>query len=110
MRSFPAEDVATVNGRHILRSDFMTQIQVESGVPYAQASRAQREKVLGEMVDEELLVQRGLEVDLAATDPDVRAALVSGVNLQVDADIIAQQPTQEQLLAYYNQHIEKYSA
>ena len=52
VRSFPAEDVATVNGRHILRSDFMTQIQVESGVPYAQASRAQREKVLGEMVDE----------------------------------------------------------
>ena len=48
-------------------------------------------------------------MDLAATDPDVRAALVSGVNLQVDADIIAQQPTQAQLLAYYNQHIDKYS-
>ncbi len=110
VRTFPAEDVATVNGRHILRSDFMTQAQVEAGVPYAQTSRAQREKVLDEMIDEELLVQRGLEVDLAATDPDVRQALVAGVNLQVDADIIAQQPTQQQLQDYYNQHIDKYSS
>ena len=109
VKSFPPEDVATVNGRHILRSDFMTQTQVEAGIPYAQTTRAQRAKVLGEMIDEELLVQRGLEVDLAATDPDVRAAMVAGVNLQVDADVIAQQPTQDQLQAYYNQHIDKYS-
>ncbi|MEI9965064.1 MAG: SurA N-terminal domain-containing protein [Caulobacteraceae bacterium] len=110
VRTFPPEDVATVNGRHILRSDFIAQIQVESGQPFAQTTLAQREKVLQEMIDEELLVQRGLEVDLAASDPDVRQAMVAGVNLQVDADVLAQQPTQQQLYAYYNQHIDKYSS
>jgi parvulin-like peptidyl-prolyl isomerase len=109
VKSFPPEDVALINGRQILRSDFRTQTQIEAGVPFDQTSRAQRLKVLNEMIDEELLVQRGLEVDLAATDPDVRAAMVAGVNLQVDADVIAQQPTQAELTDYYNQHIDKYS-
>ena len=110
VRSFPPDDVATVNGRQILRSDFRTQTQIEAGVPFDQTTPAQRQKVLNEMIDEELLVQRGLEVDLAATDPDVRAAMVAGVDLQVDADVIAQQPTPAELMAYYNQHIDKYSS
>jgi len=110
VKTFPPEDVALVNGRQILQSDFRTQLEIEAGVPFAQTTRAQREKVLQEMIDEELLVQRGLEVDLAATDPDVRAAMVAGVNLQVDADVIAQQPTQQELLTYYNQHVDKYSS
>jgi parvulin-like peptidyl-prolyl isomerase len=109
VKSFPPEDVALINGRQILRSDFRTQTQIEAGVPFDQTTREQRLKVLNEMINEELLVQRGLEVDLAATDPDVRSAMVAGVDLQVDADVIAQQPTQKDLTDYYNQHIDKYS-
>ena len=110
VKTFPPEDMALVNGRQILRSDFRTQLQIEAGVPYAQTTQAQRDKVLNEMIDEELLVQRGMEVDLPATDPDVRTALVAGVNLQVDADIIAQQPTQKELVDFYNAHLAKYSS
>lgn len=110
VKSFPPEVIALVNGRQILRSDFRTQTAIEAGVPWEQTTRAQREKTLNEMLDEELLVQRGLEVDLAATDPDVRSAMVAGVNLQVDADVIAEQPTPAQLKAYYDAHIEKYSS
>ena len=109
VKSFPPEDVALINGRQILRSDFRTQTQIEAGVPFDQTTPAQRQKVLNEMINEELLVQRGLEVDLAATDPDVRSAMVAGVDLQVDADVIAQQPTQAELTDYYNRHIDKYS-
>jgi parvulin-like peptidyl-prolyl isomerase len=110
VKTFPPEDVALVNGRHILRSDFMTQVQVEAGTPFAQTTYNQRLKVLREMIDEETLVQRGLEVDLAASDPDVRTALVAGVNLQVDADVLAEQPSEAQLRAYYDKHIAKYSS
>jgi hypothetical protein len=55
------------------------------------------------------MVQRGLEVDLAASDPDVRAAEVAGVQLEVDADVLSQQPSNEQLEAYFNMHRDKYS-
>ncbi len=106
----PAEDVALINGRHILRSDFIAQTQVETTLPFDQTTKEQRLKVLNEMVDEEILVQRGLEVDLAASDPDVRAAEVAGVQLQVDADVLAQQPSDEQLQAYFTAHKDKYSA
>jgi parvulin-like peptidyl-prolyl isomerase len=105
----PAEDVALVNGRHILRTDFITQTQIETALPFDKTTKEQRQKVLGEMLDEELLVQRGLEVDLAASDPDVRAAEVAGVQLQVDADVLAQAPTEDQLKTYYNAHMDKYA-
>ena len=110
IKSFPAEDIATVNGRHILRSDFRTQTQVEAGVPFEQTTPPQRLKVLNEMIDEEVVVQRGLEIDLAASDPDVRSAMVAGVDLQVDADVIAQSPSQQELYAYYQRHLDKYSS
>ena len=105
----PAEDVALVNGRHILRSDFITQTALEASIPFEQTTKEQRQKVLEEMVNEELLVQRGLEVDLAASDPDVRAYMVAGVQLQVDADVLAQQPTDEELSKYFEAHKDKYT-
>ena len=110
IRAFPPEDVALVNGRHVLRSDFITQTEITAGVPFAQTTPAQREQVLNDMINEELMVQRGLEVDLAASDPDVRQAMVAGVNLQVDADVVAQRPTEAQLRDYFEKHLEKYSS
>ena len=105
----PAEDVALVNGRHILKSDFIAQTQLETSLPYEMTTKEQRLKVLNEMLDEELLVQRGLEVDLAASDPDVRMAEVMGVQLQIDADVLAQQPSDAELEKYYEAHRDKYN-
>jgi parvulin-like peptidyl-prolyl isomerase len=105
----PPEDVALVNGRHILRTDFIAQVQLENSIPYEQSTPEQRRKVLDEMVNEELLVQRGLEVDLAASDPDVRAYMVAGVQLQVDADVIAQRPSEEDLDKYFQANKDKYT-
>jgi parvulin-like peptidyl-prolyl isomerase len=106
----PPEAIALVNQRQILRSDFMTQAQTEFTVPFAQTTREQRRKVLEDMIDEELMMQRGLEIDLPSYDPDVRNALVAGVELEVTADVLAQQPTPDELHAYYDQHKDKYSS
>jgi PPIC-type PPIASE domain len=106
----PPEAIALVNQRQILRSDFMTQAQTEFTVPFAQTTREQRRKVLEDMIDEELLMQRGLEIDLPSYDPDVRNALVAGVELEVSADVLAQQPTPNELRAYFERHKDKYSS
>jgi hypothetical protein len=105
----PPEDVALVNNRPILQSDFVTQTQIETGAPFHDATPADRQHVLREMIDEELLVQRGLDVDLAASDPDVRSAMVAGVNLQVDAEVLASQPDPAALRAYYAAHATRYT-
>ena len=107
--TLPAEDVALVNGRHILRSDFVAQTEITQAANFADTTKEQRLKVLNDMLNEELLVQRGLETDLAASDPDVRAAMVQGVNFQVTADITAQQPAEADLMKYYEEHRDRYS-
>src|ERR1700690_4309265 len=109
-RGVPPEAVALVNGRAILRSDFMVQAQAQFTLPFSQTSTAQRRKTLDDMVDEELMMQRGIEIDLPSYDPDVRNALVAGVELEVSADALAQQPTEQELRQYYQAHEDRYSS
>jgi hypothetical protein len=108
-QTVPPEDVALVNNRPILQSDFVTQVQAETGAAFKDATPADRRRVLQEMIDEELLVQRGLDVDLAASDPDVRSAMVAGVNLQVDAEVLASRPDEAALRAYYAANRDRYA-
>jgi parvulin-like peptidyl-prolyl isomerase len=104
----PPEAIALVNQRPILRTDFITQVQTQYSVRFAETTAEQRQKVLDDMIDEEMMVQRGLEVDLPSFDPDVRSTLVAGVELQLYADVLAQKPSQQQLQAYYDAHRTKY--
>lgn len=108
-RIVPPENVATVNQRPILRSDFATQLEAELGMPLDQSTRADQLKVLDAMVREELLVQRALELDFAETDQDARNALVSAVSQQIIAEATTSQPTDEQLQEYYQQRKAKYA-
>lgn len=109
-RIVPPENVATVNQRPILRSDMVTQLEAELGMPFDQSTRADKLKVLDEMIREELLVQRALELDFAETDQDARNALVSAVSQQIVAEVTTSQPTDAQLKEYYDGNQAKYSS
>lgn len=104
----PPEDAALVNQQPILISDFTTQLQSEFGIPISKATEAQRKKVLNDMINEELMVQRGLEMNLPGSDPDVRTAIVAGVELQNSANVLAKEPTEAEMQAYYDQHKDRY--
>lgn len=106
----PAEDVALVNQQPISRSDFLLQLQTLYGVDLRHATVAQRRGVLDDMIREELFVQRGKELDVASTDPDVRAAMVNSVELEIASDAITAQPTESQLRAYYAVHSARYAS
>ena len=106
----PPEDVALVNQQPISRSDYLLQLQTLFGVDLVHATREQRQKVLDDMIREELFVQRGRELDVASTDPDVRSALVNAVELEIAADAVTAQPTNKQLQAYYTLHHERYAS
>src|SRR6202041_4189062 len=108
--SVPAEDVALVNQQPISRSDFLALLQTLYGVDLPHATAAQRRKVLDDMIREELFVQRGKELDVASTDPDVRAAMVNSVELEIAADAITAQPNEAQLRAYFAAHRSRYAS
>jgi hypothetical protein len=106
----PAEDVALVNQQPISRSDYSLQLQTLYGVDLSHATVAQRRKVLDDMIREELFVQRGRELDVASTDPDVRAAMVNAVEQEIAADAVTSQPSEPQLRAYYAAHQARYAS
>jgi parvulin-like peptidyl-prolyl isomerase len=108
--SVPSEDIALVNQRPVLRSDFVTQLEGETGETFEQTSRAERLKVLDEMIREELLVQRGLELDFAETDQATRNALATAMDQQALAEATTSQPSEQQLMDFYDKHPDKYSS
>lgn len=107
--SVPPEDVALVNQRPILRSDFINQLEAETGLKFSESTEADRRKVLDEMVREELLVQRGLELDFAETDQSTRNALVSTVTQQVTVSVTTDQPSEAELRGFYASHQAQYA-
>ena len=104
----PPGDVALVNGAPILTNDFMIEVEAVEGQPFADVAPAVRSKILHEMIDEELMVQRALALDLPEQDTGVRSSLVSGVNALVTAPIQGQPPTDDELRAYYAAHRANY--
>ena len=105
----PPENVALVNQRPILRTDFIAQAETELGKTFAETTTGERLKVLDEMIREELFVQRGLELDFPGTDPDTRTALVAAVEQQVVADVTTHQPTDAELQKYFDDNHGSYS-
>jgi parvulin-like peptidyl-prolyl isomerase len=53
-------------------------------------------------------VQRGKELDVASTDPDVRSALVNAVELEIAENAITSQPSEAALRQFYGAHQERY--
>lgn len=100
----PPGYVALVNDKGILLSDFQAQTASATGKPFAQTTRAERERVLHSMIDEELLVQRGMVLDLPETTNEVRDVMTAAVNAQIDAGTRGQQPNDAQLLEFYQAH------
>jgi parvulin-like peptidyl-prolyl isomerase len=106
----PDEDAALVNQQPISRADYYAQIQSTFvRADWRQVTAAQRAKVLRDMIREELFVQRGKELDVSATDPDVRTAMVSAVEQMAAADAITTEPSDAQLRAYFLAHPDQYT-
>jgi hypothetical protein len=104
----PAEDVALVNQQPVSRADFLALLQTLYGVDLSHATQEQRHKVLDDMIREELFVQRGKELDVASTDPDVRSALVNAVELEIAENAITSQPSEAALRRFFESHQDRY--
>jgi hypothetical protein len=101
----PPGYVAMVNGRGILMSDFMAQATDSTGKDdFSQTTPAERHRVLHDMIDEELLVQRGLVLDLPETTTEVRGVIAAGVDTQVAQPAVSVSVTEEDLRNFYQAH------
>jgi parvulin-like peptidyl-prolyl isomerase len=97
----PEGAVASVNGVAISGDDYARLVAGLEGDLRRATDAAERKRVLDRMIEEELLVQRGLELGLARHDRRVRGDLVSAVIASVSADAEEKEPDTEELRAFY---------
>lgn len=109
-RRMPPENAAMVGQVPILMADFVAQLRATDGVSLSAATAVQKRRVLEQMIREELYVQRGVELGLAADDSDVRAALIAATEAQATIDANTAQPADAENRAWWAAHRERYAS
>jgi hypothetical protein len=101
--------VALVNGQPISRdafAEFVGAIAAER--KSVELGPEERARLLDRMVDEELLLQRGLELGLARYERTARRAIVAAVVSAVTADAESTEPDEEALRAFHQEVSERF--
>jgi len=102
--TMPPDVVALVNRSPIRTEDYVRMVEAVAGDRRAPLEEADKQRVLDRLIEEELLVQRGLTLDLPRLDRRVRADLtqtvIDGIASQADERV----PSDSELQAFYDAH------
>ena len=101
-RALPADTVARINGVPIRAEEYRRALDAVAGDRRDEPDEALRRHVLDRLIDEELLVQRGLELGLARVDPRVRRELATAVVAEAVTEGDQGEPTRDDLQAFYD--------
>jgi len=103
-------EVARVNGVPIPGDELermLGALEADKRNPVAEADRA---RVLARLVDEELLVQRAVEIGLVDSEPGVRKALVQALVDSVVAEAESEEPDPTALRRFYEENRDYFGA
>jgi parvulin-like peptidyl-prolyl isomerase len=103
-RALPANAAASVNGAVIRLEEYDRAVAAFASDRRDPIGPAERRHVLDRMLDEELLVQRGLELGLARSDRRVRGDIVSAVIELVVSQADDVEPSDGEVRAFYEQN------
>jgi hypothetical protein len=98
--TLPPDTVARVNGVPIRVEDYRRALDAVASDRRGAPDDAMRRHVLDRLIDEELLVQRGLELGLARVDPRVRRELAAAVVGEAVTEG-EREPSPEELRTFY---------
>jgi parvulin-like peptidyl-prolyl isomerase len=99
--ALPAGVVALVNGQPIGTEDYARMLQAVASDKRDPLSADDRQHVLDRIIEEELLVQRGLDLGLARQDRRVRADLITTVIGGVVSDANEREPSDDEVAAFF---------
>ena len=102
--AMPRDAVAVVNGAPIRQDEYERTLAAVANDRRAPLDAADKRHVLDRLIDEELLVQRGLELGLPQTDRKLRADLTSAMIAAVTAEVADGEPTDADARAFYDTH------
>jgi hypothetical protein len=99
--ALPAGAVALVNGAPIRSDDYERALAGLANDRRTPIGEADKRHVLDRLIEEELLLQRGIELELVRRDPRVRGDLVSTVVDGVASEASAREPSPAEVEAFY---------
>jgi parvulin-like peptidyl-prolyl isomerase len=105
----PDDAVARVNGELVLREEYERLVAALASDRRAPIDGEARRFVLDRMIDEELLVQRGLELGLPRHDRRVRGDLTSALITSVVSESEEEEPGRAELEAFYAENRDFFS-
>ena len=108
-RGLAPDAAARVGTRTIRRIDFERVLAGVEGDRRNPVDDAVRRRVLDRMIDEELLVQRALELGLAAIDRRVRGELTSGLIDSIVGEADADEATEEEVRRHFQENLDFFS-
>ena len=104
------ETVAVVNGTALSRDKYLAYLQALSTDKENPIRAEDSEYILQRMIEEELLVQRGVEVGLLESDKRTRAAIVNGVIGMTTTAAEAKAPEEKELAEFFAENIDYFTA
>jgi hypothetical protein len=97
----PANAVAVVNGETVAREEYERAIAALTTDRRSPLSSSDHRYVVDRLVDEELLIQRALDLELVRRDRRLRGELVSVMVQSVVSEVAEADPTTEEVTAFY---------
>jgi len=104
------EVVAIVNGTPITREKFLSYLQALSEDKKDPIRSEDSEYILQRIIEEELLVQRGVEVGMLESDKRSRAALVNAMISMTTTAAEAKAPGEDELLEFFQDNLDYFTA
>lgn len=106
--TLPPDVVALVNQSPIRTEDYVRMCEAVASDRRAPLDDGDKQHVVDRLIEEELLVQRGLALDLPRLDRRVRADLTQTVIDGITSQASEREPTDDELRAFYESHRDQF--
>jgi hypothetical protein len=106
--TLPPDVVALVNQSPIRTEDYVRMCEAVASDRRAPLDDGDKQHVVDRLIEEELLVQRGLALDLPRLDRRVRADLTQTVIDGITSQASEREPTDDELRAFYESHRDRF--
>jgi hypothetical protein len=107
--ALPDNALARVNEAIIDRDTYANALARYAALDDRPLTAADKANLAQSLVDDELLLQRGLELGMAQTDTAVRTAIVSSLVASLTAEADAANPSDEELAKHLADHVDRFS-
>lgn len=102
--SLPSELLAHVNESSISKKDYLGYLELLARDKRNPMRDEDRRHVLNRLIEEQLLIAKGLELDLPSSDPTVRKSIINAMIQNIISDSTTEEPESQALDAFYKKN------